>query len=1521
MMHVRPAVMSAVVASLSLLSVVTAPKASAQFVFAPGTSQAEMDGYNRAWQAEHGPIDRYITTTRWPGTLGEGARITLSFAPDGVSIPAPAGVGGGAAANTLFSTLDSQFLNLGGRTRWRNAIAQIEASTVANNPIIGGGSSVWQNVTNVQMRLQSRTLGTGPSDLPTLNFWDDGAAWGQPGPLHPPAGPGEALTIAFTPNPPTLVSALVSINASGTQLTIVRTPAAGQPQLTFSFADAATDTIGELAAAISLNAGFSASVGAGVSPSTPSSVMAGSQSATLSAGTPSLAFLTQGVLIPERGDIRIGMRPLPASILAAVSAPAADGGEIVLNSTLQWTLGTNARVLQATIARAVGEALGLAQVCPNDRTKLMEPLLNLSFAGTVPTPFIDDIRGIQRLYGDILNLSSNGFASSATRRNVFEPNDDPTLTSDALGGPWPLGGIPIASDANYEVGLSIDDVTDADFFEVVVGNAGSAINVSLRVTITPIGGTYNSGAVDGACTGTPINATSVYNLRSNVFTGRPVPGTSTPPAGLALGNGSVVLPTPFASFIDTAPIGQPEVVNCTLVKGGRFIIGVSATGTASNQTQLYNMKLEFVNLNFVAGVPFGPIVSSFDYVFGQQAITPDDPQPRLDGWNGHGALSYLRDFTTNEPHFYNANYLGSRAVYATLEGTIPTANHVAFGGRPITILQWTGVNPSVLIVDDHPTQTTGAAAGGTVPLGTSFFRGVAPEAQLVTASVASAIDPVYGFYIVSNEAMYHALYTFSDPVLAAAAGLPGPATVINSSFGGYGDLQGDSSLGLAYDATVSTFGTTIVVAAGNDGEVDNTEECGPPGNGEPDLLPGGAFVGARTVGSPATAFNVLSVGAVGKGGYVEEFPPPTEDGTAGGGGGGGGGATMGLGGGAGGGTFGADADPTTIALNTVVNFSSKGPIDTFVFNPSAASTLQTNARPGVHIVAAGTGFIDRAIDPSLYEDNSEVCEIYGEGHVSIRGIGLPVPDAESTNKFKETQGTSFAAPTVAGAVALLQDFGKAQIPPKSIDSLAMRSVLMTSAVKLPGWTNSGNPAKPQDDRDGRQWEFPEEIINTQITGSARPIDVAQGAGLLSIPYAFSIYALGDLRDSPLTDINIPSQTIADEIPLPEFPGTGGRPGPGGVGGVDPLPSDADGRATTRALPGIWSSREKMDLETMLKPEPQYTAAQAQRMLEGLRQIDAGIVYKPLRPDSTDPDIRPGGGGKSGAGVTDDRQPFLPGGRVPGSQTGDGPAPTKPIVIPTQIGGGQIGWDVGNLGIKPLRLSSGARVGGFMDYVIYIPFARYPRQPVGVIPDPSDIPPPPFTWQSRTYLTATLVWNRTVTVKKPNFATLDNPQVGILTELELENLDLELFQTATGEVFDGQEPIAFSRTTFSNIEHLHVPLNAPGLYVLRVTWANRDYNFYRNLPQAGVKFGVAWAWSHALHERVSFPSTLPTPPVAPPAPGLPMLNEVLFRFGAEIGSPAYNAFTDTNQDGIINTHDLIWILSRMNTRPGVQYENN
>lgn len=1447
MIGLRAATFWAVAMVLSLASAVRGQG----FIFAEGTSPEEQARYIAALAEQTRGDSRYVTTTRWPGTTGEAAVIRFSYVPDGLPIPAPPGVAGGASPSILFTTLDAQFLNLGGRARWQNVIGRPATASLPDGPIISGGVFLWQAAGGVRFPFIRRLAGVDSSDNATTNFWDDGATWGASGPLHPPTVQSTLITITLGAP---LTGANIVVNGATTAQSLTITANPGNISQQFQFSDPTSNTLSKLVSKINTIQGLSAVLGAGANPNANPRDFAIGQSLGLNGGTPSGNLLSTLTPTFERGDIRIAMRPLPAAIIAYTTAPAADGGDIILNSTLNWTAGSGARFLQNAIARGVGEAIGLGLSCPNDKTKMMEPVLNLA----INAVGIDDIRAVQRLYGDALNRAAAGFTGGTVNSTpVTEPNDDPTIVVPQPGGPWDLGNVNVVNPLNHEVGLSMDDVTDIDYFQLTVGNPTdltTVISFDVKVTAAPQGGTYTVGPNAGGCTGTAFNATNVYNLQVGIFDA----------AGTPIANGSPTAGAAFQNFINTRGVGQDEIAQVTLTRGAVIIVGVAATGTASTESQLYNLRLEFTNRNLAAGVPLGPVVSDYQIV---NASADDDT---LEGPSGHGALTFGTD-NTGSPFFYNTNYTGERARFATVESNNPDANHIAFGGRPITVVRWTGVNPALDSIDDHATATTGAGTGTTTVLGNSYFRGVAPGAQIFSSNVAQSTLPG-GSFFPSVEATYYALFALSDPLISASIGLPQPVTVINSSYGALGDSRGDSTTALAYDAVVSMTGVTAVVSAGNSGDIDNSATCQGPGGD----IPGGPFYGGRTVGSPGTAFNVLTVGAAGKG-YSD--PPPDPDGPVPGGGGGGGGSrpsgTRGAG-------SGAPEDPTTIGINTIPQFSSKGPVDTFSYSTTAPG-LNANTRPGVHIVAAGTGIIKRDIDPSLLEDVSDPCDVY-VGHQPIAGLSLPILDPNVNNRFAALDGTSFSAPIVAGAVALLQDFGLSRVPQKSINSLVMRSVLMTSAVKMPGWSNSGAPAKPQDNRDGRTAENPDDLINDQNAGAGRvPLDLAQGAGLLSIPYAFAVYGVGDLQDSPLTDPTKPTQTPADEIVPPPFPNQPNRPGSGAA-----------------ASTGQFTPDEEAEMRQLMPADPDMTAAQLELIRKGILDTNRGLEFRDMRPDFTDPVITPGGGTKSGAGLFDPRESFISGaGTVPGSFSGGGPPAVKPVLLPTSIFGGYAGWDHANLGIKPLRLRSGSRVGGVMDYVIYVPF-------VSATPGPND------------YITATLVWNRTVTVKKPNFTLLDNPGVGNITHLELENLDLELYQTPDGEVFDGQEPLAFSRTTLGNIEHLHYQLITPGFYVLRVTYANRHFDLFRNLPPGGVEYGVSWAWRPILDSKVGG-TVLPAPQDTPAARGVgtALLSEVLLRFGARIGEAGYSGLADVNQDSVVDSRDLIWVISRLQAQQAPQ----
>jgi hypothetical protein len=191
--------------------------------------------------------------------------------------------------------------------------------------------------------------------------------------------------------------------------------------------------------------------------------------------------------------------------------------------------------------------------------------------------------------------------------------------------------------------------------------------------------------------------------------------------------------------------------------------------------------------------------------------------------------------------------------------------------------------------------------------------------------------------------------------------------VLSLSIGLTGTDTATDQWSQALDHIAFTLGTTIVVAAGNDGPA-SSSFTGPPG----------------------AAFNIISVGATG-------------------------------------GTGGGISDD----YGQIAPYSSRGP------------TSDGRAKPD--LVAPG----------SLIE--------------------LPILG----DTWAEGSGTSFATPLVAGGAALLVDMGRDR--GMSTDALVIKSVLMNSADKLPGWSH------------------------TSIT----PLDANLGAGQMNLETAFYQYDAGE----------------------------------------------------------------------------------------------------------------------------------------------------------------------------------------------------------------------------------------------------------------------------------------------------------------------------------------------------------------------------------------------------------------------------
>ncbi len=189
---------------------------------------------------------------------------------------------------------------------------------------------------------------------------------------------------------------------------------------------------------------------------------------------------------------------------------------------------------------------------------------------------------------------------------------------------------------------------------------------------------------------------------------------------------------------------------------------------------------------------------------------------------------------------------------------------------------------------------------------------------------------------------------------------------------------------------------------------------------------GNAGPASNTVGSPAAGFNGISVAAL------------TDD---------------------------TGAAP----YSTVAGFSSRGPID--FFNPVTGETFLA-ARPGVDIAAPG--------------DNLSLAFYGGLSGGHISGIDLTEGEFQGQYFIPNMGGTSFAAPAVAGAAALMMDAAKAFGLTEMSDPRVIKAIMLTSATKTAGWDNG-------------QALFGDGSIRT-----SQALDYAAGAGALNLDTAYRI---------------------------------------------------------------------------------------------------------------------------------------------------------------------------------------------------------------------------------------------------------------------------------------------------------------------------------------------------------------------------------------------------------------------------------
>ncbi|MFM8332199.1 MAG: S8 family peptidase [Candidatus Methylumidiphilus sp.] len=146
----------------------------------------------------------------------------------------------------------------------------------------------------------------------------------------------------------------------------------------------------------------------------------------------------------------------------------------------------------------------------------------------------------------------------------------------------------------------------------------------------------------------------------------------------------------------------------------------------------------------------------------------------------------------------------------------------------------------------------------------------------------------------------------------------------------------------------------------------------------------------------------------------------------------------------------------TIPYNQVSSFSSRGPND--YYNPNNGQTI-AGVRARIDIAAPGENLI------------------------------LATNDNNSSNSYASgKQGTSFAAPIVAGGAALVADAGKAIYAgnANAIDGRVVKAVLLNGADKTSGWNNG-------------------QATVSGVVTTTQSLDYAAGAGRMNLDKTYNQY--------------------------------------------------------------------------------------------------------------------------------------------------------------------------------------------------------------------------------------------------------------------------------------------------------------------------------------------------------------------------------------------------------------------------------
>jgi serralysin len=183
----------------------------------------------------------------------------------------------------------------------------------------------------------------------------------------------------------------------------------------------------------------------------------------------------------QRGDIRLAATQDGGVGGTLAFSQFPDGGDIGFDTADLPTLlnpAGNYRRFRNVLMHEIGHAIGLNHVASGDAAFLMEPAVDTSFDG----PQLDDVRGLQHLYGDRFENENDGAGNNSmsmgTDLGALRIGDAVSLGSDA-------GPDLVIEPADRDF-LSITSALNPDFFTFEI-----AAPALVDVIVTPLGGRFH----------------------------------------------------------------------------------------------------------------------------------------------------------------------------------------------------------------------------------------------------------------------------------------------------------------------------------------------------------------------------------------------------------------------------------------------------------------------------------------------------------------------------------------------------------------------------------------------------------------------------------------------------------------------------------------------------------------------------------------------------------------------------------------------------------------------------------------------------------------------------------------------------------------------------------------------------------------------------------------------------------------------------------------------------------------------